>query len=156
MCKPHIPVICSVIASLSLAGCLDAPGATSVEDQQALEAKDVLEEETIFDIDDEEKMNQLSPEVRSKISEARALAGDSADLSVVYNPRFAGLRIDYCVVWAAQCGLPAASIACKLYGLRTPVSYGVLWNYGLTYVLASDRICAASFCDALEWVVCDT
>lgn len=156
MWKLYTSVIFAAVLSMLLVGCMEAPGTTAPDTHQELGVMEPSTDEAVFSVDDEESMKLLSPEAREQISEALAAQDIPRGVTgVVNNPRFNGIRVDYCVVWAENCGTPAASIACKLYGYTKPITYGVLWDYGYTYVLASDRICSGTFCDAIEWVLCE-
>jgi hypothetical protein len=65
-----------------------------------------------------------------------------------------GIRIDWCRVWAANCGAPAADAFCQSQGMGNAVSFAVKADVPLTIVTSSKRICRHQGCEAFEWVDC--
>ena len=149
--RQKLTLCITFLTTIAVAGCLESP---PVDGNTILLAEKYPQEpEYLFDASDTETLSSLSIDAQKEILDIQKNSAEA--LVVIDNPRFNGYRIDMCLTWGNNCGTRAASVACKLYGFSRPASYGVQWNYGLTYVLADDKLCTSSSCDALDWILCE-
>ncbi|MCF6354011.1 MAG: hypothetical protein L3J26_02740 [Candidatus Polarisedimenticolaceae bacterium] len=68
-----------------------------------------------------------------------------------------GYRVDWCKIWGAQCGKPAATQFCQKIGYKHAVNWEVENDIGLstaTIVLADGRLCDKAFCDGFAYIQC--
>lgn len=65
-----------------------------------------------------------------------------------------GVRLDWCLEWANNCGEPAADAFCKSKGKAKAVNFTQKPNAGLTVVISSKRICNAPACTAFANITC--
>ncbi len=73
------------------------------------------------------------------------------------NPVYNGLRLDWCRVWANQCGGPAATAYCQWKGYSHAVSWSKANNIGVsqsTRVISSGAVCSQAACDGFKWIRC--
>ena len=80
-----------------------------------------------------------------------------------YNPRINGpegpMRVDYCRVWARECGWPAADRFCALQGYKAARSFTPYLDVGATgektIILDGRQICDGPGCDSFRSILCD-
>jgi len=73
------------------------------------------------------------------------------------NPRIGGVRLDWCRVWAQQCGRPAANAYCRRRGYNRASNYRKAVNIGRytnTRIISSGQICSGNFCDGFRRIRC--
>ncbi len=70
------------------------------------------------------------------------------------NPDYNGVRIDWCLTWAQNCGKPAADHFCRLMGYRHSNNFGIAHDIGYTRVLKTNQICNKPFCDGFSYIDC--
>lgn len=77
---------------------------------------------------------------------------------VTYNkPKIGGLRLDWCRVWANECGQPAANAFCQSEGHANATSFSKASNIGAfakTLVIGSGQVCDQPDCDGFAWIKC--
>ncbi len=76
---------------------------------------------------------------------------------VFYNPEISGYRLDWCRVWASQCGKPAADEFCKKQGYTEAVRWEMapdIGNITPTKVIGTGQICDQGFCDGFKYIEC--
>lgn len=73
-------------------------------------------------------------------------------------PRIDGYRLDWCRVWAGDCGKGAADAFCRLHGHARAVEWEMDPDIGLrspTKVIATGQICNEGFCDGFKFIKCE-
>jgi hypothetical protein len=70
------------------------------------------------------------------------------------NPAVNGVRVDWCLFWARQCGKPAADEFCRRQGFTQSASFKVLNDQPPTFVIGSGQICREASCDGFSEIVC--
>lgn len=87
-----------------------------------------------------------------------AMGASSAHAEQRYNqPMFEGYRLDWCRVWAGECGRPAADAFCRANGHSGVESFRIAENIGgrtPTRVIGSRQVCADGGCDGFEYISC--
>jgi hypothetical protein len=115
---------------------------------------------TVFRATDESAAQVLSPQSQEQLRKTLATAQTEGigiqSLFVLTQPRFRGTRIDWCLTYGTNCGQPAATVACKVFGYRKSVGWAQE-AAAPTYVLGSDDIACpgGGGCSGLAWVVCE-
>ncbi len=71
------------------------------------------------------------------------------------NPKYKGLRLDWCYSWGAQCGAPAAKFFCKTKGYPLLKAWGKAENIGKTRVISTDEVCNDPGCDGFTSITCE-
>ena len=74
-----------------------------------------------------------------------------------HNPRIGGVRLDWCRLWAQQCGRPAANAFCRRHGYVRSIAHRKAVNIGRwtqTRIIATGQICAANGCDGFRRITC--
>ena len=74
----------------------------------------------------------------------------------INNPVVGGYGLDYCRVWAKECGWPAAHAFCVSKGYPKAVDFKWLKDHQKTRVINGGQVCDAAFCDRISHVVCQT
>jgi hypothetical protein len=69
-------------------------------------------------------------------------------------PTINGIRVDWCRVWGAECGQPAADEFCRRNGFHRATGFSMLEDVPPTVVITSGQRCDAPQCDALNNVTC--
>lgn len=84
--------------------------------------------------------------------------GGGSGGAVTYNkPKIGGLRLDWCRVWANECGQPAAKAFCQSEGYAKAKSFAKASNIGAfakTRVIGSGQVCDQPGCDGFAWIKC--
>jgi hypothetical protein len=74
-------------------------------------------------------------------------------------PQVKGMRLDWCLYWAQDCGEPAADAFCRIWGFEGALRYAIDQNVGrrgvVTVVLGDGRLCGAATCSGFRWVTCE-
>lgn len=70
------------------------------------------------------------------------------------NPKIGGVRLDWCRIWANQCGAPAANEFCQGKGYNVAVNWKKANNIGYTRIITSGQICNHPDCDGFKRVRC--
>jgi|GEM_PF-3078332 hypothetical protein len=73
------------------------------------------------------------------------------------HPTIKGYRLDWCRLWATDCGKGAADAFCRLRGYARAESWEMDPDIGLrspTYVIDSGQICNQWFCDGFKYITC--
>jgi hypothetical protein len=65
-----------------------------------------------------------------------------------------GVRLDWCLEWANNCGQPAADAFCKSKGKAKAINFTQKPNAGLTVVISNKKICNAPACAAFASITC--
>jgi hypothetical protein len=74
-----------------------------------------------------------------------------------WEPKIGGLRLDWCKVWADQCGPPAANAYCQTKGYSHATSFAKASDIGAfapTRVIGTGQVCSDAFCDGFAWINC--
>ncbi|MEZ5810994.1 MAG: hypothetical protein R3D45_06205 [Rhizobiaceae bacterium] len=71
-----------------------------------------------------------------------------------HNPKVGGVRLDWCRVWANQCGRPAARAYCQSKGYNRASSWTKANNIGYTRIISSGQICNLPTCDGFRRIRC--
>jgi hypothetical protein len=83
----------------------------------------------------------------------------SADVAAFPEPKVKGMRLDWCLYWANDCGKPAASAYCRTQGFEGALRFAIDQNVGsrgvVTVVLGDGRLCAAPTCSGFRSVTCE-
>ncbi len=72
-------------------------------------------------------------------------------------PKINGYRLDWCRLWAQDCGEGAADTFCKRMGFKRAINFQEDYDIGArspTYVIDSGKICNQSFCDGFKYITC--
>ena len=69
-------------------------------------------------------------------------------------PTFNGIRVDWCRIWGAECGQPAADEFCKRNGFHRATGFSMIDDVPPTVVITSGQRCDGPACDALNNVTC--
>jgi hypothetical protein len=72
-------------------------------------------------------------------------------------PMIAGMRLDWCRVWAGECGKPAADAFCKAKGHSTAMNFKQASDIGAfapTKVISTGQVCTDNTCDGFAWINC--
>lgn len=75
----------------------------------------------------------------------------------IAEPRYAGLRVDWCRFWREKCGKPAADEFCRRRGFAQAASFMRAPHIGKrepTTVLGSGQVCDRAMCDGFASVTC--
>ncbi|MBO3460410.1 hypothetical protein G7B40_020065 [Aetokthonos hydrillicola Thurmond2011] len=74
------------------------------------------------------------------------------------NPSIGGLRLDRCLTWEHDCGVPAAKEFCHQNGYSELVSSGIDNSPTITKVIGDGRVCQEKVnhpnCDAFKFITC--
>ena len=73
---------------------------------------------------------------------------------IFFNPKIGGVRLDWCRVWANQCGGPAATEYCQGKGYNLAVSWKKDNNIGYSRIITTGQICNQPGCDGFKRVRC--
>lgn len=74
-----------------------------------------------------------------------------------FKPKIGGVRLDWCRVWANQCGAPAANQYCQSKGYSHAVSFtkkNNVGNFTNTKVIGTGQICFDATCDSFAKIRC--
>ena len=85
-----------------------------------------------------------------------SMSGKEGSFTFWY-PRIKGYRLDWCRVWARECGKGAADAFCRLKGYEYAKDWKIDPDIGLrspTYVIGTGQICNKNFCDGFKYIVC--
>lgn len=65
-------------------------------------------------------------------------------------------RLDYCLNFADQCGLPAASAYCAIANPQTPIAVDAPLQYGVgrSFTIGDRQLCEAENCSSFSYVIC--
>ena len=81
-----------------------------------------------------------------------------AQTEVFANPAIKGMRLDWCMYWAHDCGEPAADFFCREQGFARSLRFSIDQNVGrrgvVTLVLGDGRLCAAPTCSGFRSITC--
>jgi hypothetical protein len=83
--------------------------------------------------------------------------GQNPGLISYTEPMIGGARLDWCRVWAGECGKPAADAFCQAKGHSTAASFKRASDIGAfapTKVISSGQVCADNTCDGFAWIKC--
>jgi hypothetical protein len=72
-------------------------------------------------------------------------------------PSIRGYRLDWCRLWATDCGQGAADSFCRSMGYSRAISFDIDSDIGLrspTMVIESGQICSEAFCDGFKYINC--
>ncbi|AEA34567.1 WSC domain-containing protein [Hippea maritima] len=72
-------------------------------------------------------------------------------------PKINGYRLDWCRLWAQDCGKGAADEFCKKMGFKRAISFEEDYDIGAkspTYVIDDGKICNQGFCDGFRYITC--
>jgi hypothetical protein len=80
----------------------------------------------------------------------------SAETSTFERPRIGGMRLDYCLTWASNCGQPAANAFCERRGFDAAIEYSHAPNVGVYEPtrLITGRVCEWDFCAGFHFITC--
>ena len=70
------------------------------------------------------------------------------------HPQMAGAIVDWCAVWAADCGTGGANLYCRQMGFHSAAAWDA-FNPGRTFVIGSNRFCDGPNCRGFRYVVCN-
>jgi hypothetical protein len=73
------------------------------------------------------------------------------------NPKFNGLRLDWCYTDGTGCGAPAAKAFCVANGYPLVKSWGAAENIGTftdTRIIGNNHICHGDYCDGFSYIKC--
>jgi len=68
-------------------------------------------------------------------------------------PRSHGASVDWCAVWANDCGWGGARQFCNMRGFARATSWDI-FHPGRTYVIGADRYCNGDHCRGFRHVSC--
>lgn len=74
-----------------------------------------------------------------------------------WEPKIGGWRLDWCKVWADQCGPPAAHAYCQTKGYSHATNFAKASDIGAfapTKVIGTGQVCSDAFCDGFAWINC--
>ena len=70
-------------------------------------------------------------------------------------PKYQGVALDWCYLWARNCGKKVADEYCKYRGYwKGALRYKKANNVGYTKIMRTGQICNANFCDSFEYIDC--
>jgi hypothetical protein len=69
-------------------------------------------------------------------------------------PIYKNLPLDYCRVWAKECGTPAADAFCKRLGHHRATGFSVRLASPPTRVIGDGRECRGAGCNRISEIVC--
>ncbi len=69
-------------------------------------------------------------------------------------PRSHGAIVDWCAVWAHDCGWASATQFCQSRGFERALHWEI-FHPGHTYVIGSDQYCNGDACKGFSFVRCD-
>lgn len=97
---------------------------------------------------------QPLPGVVAQPPVAQPLPGGFAGTGVAYPaPRIAGMQVDWCPTFGANCGQAGADLFCRAQGHTRALQWQ--WGYtDSTWVIGSGQVCAGGRCGGLRDVVC--
>jgi hypothetical protein len=74
-------------------------------------------------------------------------------------PEVRGMRLDWCLYWARDCGQRAANAFCRTQGFADAQHFAIDQNLGrrglVTVVLGDGRLCGAPTCSGFRSVICE-
>jgi len=74
-------------------------------------------------------------------------------------PSVKGMRLDWCLYWARDCGEPAAREFCRIQGFESASRFAIDQNLGrkgdVTVVYGDGRLCGAATCSGFRSVTCE-
>lgn len=74
-------------------------------------------------------------------------------LKTYSEPKFKGIRLDWCYAWAKQCGKPAAQAFCQFKGHAGVDTFVKAPGVAMTRVISNSQVCDGN-CDSFEKIVC--
>ncbi len=73
-------------------------------------------------------------------------------------PKSGGMRVDWCYVWGAQCGQPAADRFCQSQSYTKSIDFVEDVDIGAsgidTVVQGTGQVCHGAFCDGFTYITC--
>ena len=102
---------------------------------------------------------QINHEIQARQHDLQMCGGGSPGLMVktFHNPRIGGMRLDWCRVWSAQCGAPAAHAYCHAKGYVQATNWQKAPNVGNwtnTRVIGTGQVCSGPQCDGFKSIQC--
>lgn len=73
---------------------------------------------------------------------------------IFFAPKVKGVRIDWCLNWAKDCGKPAADHFCQMQGHAEAASFAKQAGAGPTRVLGTSQLCDDKSCDGFQSITC--
>ena len=96
-------------------------------------------------------------ERQARNSQLASCSAPGPQYKTFLKPKIGGVRLDWCRVWAAQCGAPAANAYCQSKGYNHATSFGKANNIGQwtkTRVITSGQICNGPDCAGFTKITC--
>ena len=84
-------------------------------------------------------------------------AGGGSQVKTFSNPKYKGLRLDWCYSWGQDCGAYAAKAYCVYRGYPLLKSWGLAENIGAytdTRVFSTNQVCQGPDCDGFSYITC--
>jgi hypothetical protein len=84
-------------------------------------------------------------------------AGGGNKTKTFVNPKYKGLRLDWCYSWTANCGAYAAKAYCVSRGYPLLKAWGFAENIGTytnTRVFSTSQVCHGPDCDGFSYITC--
>ena len=80
----------------------------------------------------------------------------SAETRTFPRPRIDGMRLDWCLTWARDCGRPAANAFCERRGFEAAMDFSNEPNVGVREPtrLITGQICNGDFCNGFGFIAC--
>ena len=100
---------------------------------------------------------QANKEHQARQSQLAACSAPAPLFKTFHNPKIGNLRLDWCRVWSAQCGQPAANQYCASKGYSHAVNFGKANNIGQwtkTRVISTGQVCNGPDCDGFTKITC--
>ncbi|MFT3987704.1 hypothetical protein [Aestuariivirga sp.] len=101
-------------------------------------------------------------ETQARVNQLASCTGDSGGggppaQQTFTDPKYQGMRLDWCFVWGNQCGAPAANAYCQYRGFSSAMSFGEaqdIGNFTSTKVMGTGQVCNGPFCDGFTFITC--
>lgn len=99
----------------------------------------------------------VQAEGNARKSMLQQCAGGGSQTKTFVNPKYKGLRLDWCYSWASDCGAVAAKAYCAYRGYPLVKSWGLAENIGSytkTRVFSTSQVCDGPECDGFSQITC--
>ncbi len=99
----------------------------------------------------------VQAEGNARKSMLQQCTGGGSQTKTFVNPKYKGLRLDWCYSWGAECGAYAAKAYCVSRGYPLLKAWGIAENIGTytaTRVLSTGQVCDGPECDGFSYITC--
>ena len=99
----------------------------------------------------------VQAETNKRAAMLASCGGGGSTVKNFVNPKYKGLRLDWCYKWGAECGAYAAKAYCVYRGYPLVKGFGKAENIGSytkTRVFSTSQVCNGPDCDGFTYIKC--